>query len=111
MTELRKVKAQRIVLYTLNSGNQPTWAVHLYFPDCHCNYHVNFYICDGQCTYYPGLLTYLQVSKHHFVEHRLAEMWTNQHLIEHVWDAFFLLILICDHATHSLLLVIPHVGL
>ena len=23
---------------------------------------------------------YLQVSEHHFVEHKLAQMWTNQHL-------------------------------
>lgn len=30
---------------------------------------------------------------------------------EHVWDAFVLLALLRDHATRSLLLVVPHVGL
>ncbi|KIJ13544.1 hypothetical protein PAXINDRAFT_163619 [Paxillus involutus ATCC 200175] len=126
-TELRKVEARQIVLHTLDNGSQPAWAVHLYCLDCHRNYHINFYVCDGQRTYYPGLPTYLQVSEHHFVERRLAEMWTNQHLTgscsgtnlalcsnsytEHVWDAFVLLALLRDHATHSLLLVVPHVGL
>ncbi|KIJ21319.1 hypothetical protein PAXINDRAFT_64364, partial [Paxillus involutus ATCC 200175] len=71
----------QIILHTLESGSQPAWAVHLYCKDCHCNYHTNFYVCNGQHTYYPGLLLYLQVSEHHFVERKLAEMWTNQHLI------------------------------
>ena len=48
---------------------------------CNRNYHNNFYVHNGHRTYYHGIPDYSQVSEHHFVERRLAELWTNQHLM------------------------------
>ncbi|KIN93794.1 hypothetical protein M404DRAFT_170204 [Pisolithus tinctorius Marx 270] len=137
MSELHKVEACQVVVYTLN-GCEPAWVIHLYCKDCHCNYHHNYYVCDGWRTYYKGIPTFLQVSEHCCVEWQLVEICsaTNCSMIfmttfaheassvfgdvgwpfsptlsmVHVWDMFVLLVLLHDHASRDEVLIIPHTG-
>ncbi|KJA20097.1 hypothetical protein HYPSUDRAFT_68700 [Hypholoma sublateritium FD-334 SS-4] len=78
---LKKAKSRRIVVYTLDKGVQPAWAVTLYCPDCNSTYHNNFVVQDKYRTYYHGLPHYIEVGEHRYIEDRLAKMWINHMLV------------------------------
>lgn len=87
------------MVYTLDKGVQPAWAVTLYCPgavntndyeicsnkawmlDCNSTYHNNFVVQDKYRTYYHGLPRYIEVGEHQYVEDRLAKMWINHMLV------------------------------
>ncbi len=58
---------------------------------CCSTYHNNFVVQDGERTYYHGILQYLQVGEHQFVEDKVARSWINQMLV--AWYAITLLTL------------------
>jgi hypothetical protein len=48
---------------------------------CKVNYHHNFWVKDGQCTYYDGIPNIIQAGEHQFVEHHVVELWINLMLV------------------------------
>lgn len=95
---LKKAKSRRIVIYTLDKGAQPAWAVTLYcagnvrtanngiqsntwIVDCNTTYHNNFAVQDQYRTYNHGVPRYIEVGEHQYVEDRLAKMWINYMLV------------------------------
>lgn len=56
-----------------------SWHAHCKVTDCYLaceiNYHYNFKVFKGKCTYYGGIPDIIQISKHWFVEQLVIEMW------------------------------------
>ena len=85
-------EACRVVHFTYVSGAQPAWSIHLkcrgvlpwlfHAPcpgilslACNVNYHNNFSVHGLKRIYYGGVLKYIQVGEHQFVEDKLAIHW------------------------------------
>ena len=82
---------RQCMLYTLASGPHPVYSVHLScegtltvaykykmtddYVACEINYHHNFKVFKGECTYYGGVPDIIQISEHQFVEQPVIEMW------------------------------------
>ncbi|EIW75746.1 hypothetical protein CONPUDRAFT_169481 [Coniophora puteana RWD-64-598 SS2] len=81
--ELRDHTASYSVTFTIDDGVQYSKVVNLTCPRCRCNYRRNFYADDRSKarTYYKGVPDYIQVGENHYVEKRLAEIWTNDMLV------------------------------
>ncbi|KAF8064136.1 hypothetical protein FPV67DRAFT_1671883 [Lyophyllum atratum] len=73
--KLQKAEQWKAILYTLDRGAVPMWAVHLYCDKCKVNYHNNFKVKSRDRIYYDTIPDILQMSEHHFVETRVAEIW------------------------------------
>ncbi|KAF8219601.1 hypothetical protein L208DRAFT_1339007, partial [Tricholoma matsutake] len=78
---LKKEEQQQAVLYTLDKGALPVCSVHLYCSTCNTNYHHNFSVNNGICTYYDGIPNVLQVGEHQFAERRLIQLWITMMLV------------------------------
>ena len=97
---LKKAESRQCVLFTMN-GPIPVWSVHLYcesecisiqvswtsvcslllISECKINYHSNFWVKDGERTYYQENPDVLQVGEHQFFEIRVINMWTSMMLL------------------------------
>lgn len=56
-------------------------SVHLYCSTCNTNYHHNFSVNNGICTYYDGIPNVLQVGEHQFAERWLIQLWITMMLV------------------------------
>ncbi|KAE9395404.1 hypothetical protein BT96DRAFT_861954, partial [Gymnopus androsaceus JB14] len=126
-------------LHTLRHGPRPTFAGHLSCPDCKTQFYSNYYVRDGVRTYYEGVPPVIEVSKHHYVERELAELFVAQMVMswtsatnasqiyntlysststsstpsltaDHVWNAFIILSLIRDSECRKAVLAVPDSG-
>ena len=50
------------------------------FLECYTSYHNNYSVCDGQWTYFPGILEIIQIGEHQFVEVAVVKMWRSEML-------------------------------
>ncbi|KAF8440234.1 hypothetical protein L210DRAFT_3356287, partial [Boletus edulis BED1] len=133
---LKKEEQCAVIAFTLADGAHPAWSVHLKCCLCHTNYHNNYSIQAGMCTYYPGVLPFIQrelvmqwmdlmqvaVSATNCV--RLYDIAQAQRLSSHnvdwqfgttltteqVWDAFTILALLEDTHSCNARLVVSHDG-
>ena len=80
---LKKEQQCWAIIFTSSDGAQPAWSIHLYCTgevtvifvacaeelpaECKTNYHHDYSVKDGQCTYYKGVPDLLQVGEHQFV--------------------------------------------
>ncbi|KAG2123019.1 hypothetical protein BD769DRAFT_1360062, partial [Suillus cothurnatus] len=80
---LKKEESCQVVLHTLH-GIIPAWSVHLTCRTCGTIYQNNFSISANRRWYYDGVPDYIQVSDHHFVDCKVANLWTELHLKSHV---------------------------
>jgi len=76
---LKKEESRQVVLHTLH-GIIPAWSVHLTCCTCGTIYQNNFSISANRRWYYDGVPDYIQVSDHHFVDCKVANLWTELHL-------------------------------
>ncbi|KAF8221068.1 hypothetical protein L208DRAFT_1330211 [Tricholoma matsutake] len=89
---LEKKEQWQAMLYTMDKGALPVHSVHLYCNECQTNYHHNFWVKDGICTYYDRIPVIIQVSKHQFAERWLVQFWITLMLVS--WQDYQLCTLI-----------------
>ncbi|KAF8228308.1 hypothetical protein L208DRAFT_1292379 [Tricholoma matsutake] len=77
---LKKEEQRQAVLYTMDKGVLPVHSVHLYCDECKTNYHCNFWVNKGVCTYY-GIPAVIQVGEHQFAERWLIQLWITLMLV------------------------------
>ncbi|EKM50854.1 uncharacterized protein PHACADRAFT_165508 [Phanerochaete carnosa HHB-10118-sp] len=76
---------RHVILFTFDKGVILGYSVHLYCDQCNTNFHHNYTVKDGVCTYYSGVPEFLQAGEHHFVERKLVNLWI--HLILTAWTS------------------------
>ncbi|KIK31947.1 hypothetical protein CY34DRAFT_102479 [Suillus luteus UH-Slu-Lm8-n1] len=81
---LKKEEQRRVVVFTHANNAQCAWSVHLKCRLCHSNYHHNYVVHSGFRHYYAGVLKYLQVGEHQFVQYKLGMQWMDLMQIAYV---------------------------
>ncbi|KAF8231039.1 hypothetical protein L208DRAFT_1279247, partial [Tricholoma matsutake] len=80
---LKKTYYQKVVLYTLDWGDVPAYAISLYCEECKTSYHHNYYIKQDfwyYCTQQPAII---EVSEHQFVDRKVIDLWIDVMVISH----------------------------
>ncbi|KAF8182922.1 hypothetical protein BJ912DRAFT_1023308 [Pholiota molesta] len=138
--KLQKMDYAQGVLYTLDKGVRPVWAIRLQCEGCQTAYYHNYSVSNGMRYYYEGEPPMIiQVGEHQFVEERVINMWrADMHVSwcvlnndlalsgtgciptgwpfkaalkgDHVQDGFTILSLLEDHRKRNSTLKVPHTG-
>ncbi|KAG1740718.1 hypothetical protein EDD22DRAFT_729579, partial [Suillus occidentalis] len=72
---LKKAAQTHAVLFMLTKGPCVAKYVHLYCQSCGINYHHNYSVFKGQCTYYEHQPDNIQVADHVFIEKGIIELF------------------------------------
>ncbi|KAG2131112.1 hypothetical protein BD769DRAFT_1289491, partial [Suillus cothurnatus] len=72
---LKKAAQTYVVLFTLTKGLCIAKSVHLYCQTCGINYHHNYSVFKGECTYYAHQPDSVQAADHVFIEKSVIELF------------------------------------
>ncbi|EIW78347.1 hypothetical protein CONPUDRAFT_60293 [Coniophora puteana RWD-64-598 SS2] len=133
-SELRQLVPRRCVAFTIEDGVQFAKSITLTCDMCGWEYHPNYVVCPALRRYYLSVPDFIEVDMHHYVETRLANLWTNAMLYsayvcyylhntlvliynlsrtsatEQVWTAFTVFALLRDAKDRKVPLRVPHKG-
>ncbi|KAF8958550.1 hypothetical protein BDZ97DRAFT_1923591 [Flammula alnicola] len=85
--KLQKTDQMQGVLYTLDKGVRPVWAIRFQCEGCQTAYYHNYSVKDGMRHYYDGSTPeIIQVGEHQFVERKVVNMWRTDTNIS--WKSF-----------------------
>ncbi|KAF8225620.1 hypothetical protein L208DRAFT_1128618, partial [Tricholoma matsutake] len=80
---LKKTYYQKVVLYTLDRGAVPAYAISLYCEECKTSYHHNYYIKQDFRYYYAQQPPIIKVGEHQFVDRKVIDLWIDVMVISH----------------------------